>query len=169
MSQNVYINKPNWTTSFIQVIYNPILPPQSLSGQLAPIVGLYPSDTYITGALLAQYTEANAPEPYLVGKFVNYSDASANPDQKIPVAILLQQNPLFDPLACIPNVDGTYPEIQTFLMVWLTNPLTISQTALLNANEQADVTAFLGLFPHYLDNSIGTGLNGQPDTRIVLK
>ena len=44
--------------------------------------------TYSAGRLMAQYSEANAPDPALVGAFVNYDPASANVDQQTCVGII---------------------------------------------------------------------------------
>ncbi len=122
-------------TNFILAIYNTVNNYTGDSVLLAPLTGVYPNPTYLPGQLLAQYN-ANAPTPDLVGKFVNFSAASANADQNKAVAILI-------PSQCnsVGN-DGVFWNI-----AFLTPVLQISGTALANANEAADITAFLIQYP----------------------
>lgn len=58
---------------------------------LGTIVKATDDTLYYSGRILSQYTEANAPDPSLVGMFVNYDPDSTNPDQQIPSHVIADE------------------------------------------------------------------------------
>lgn len=46
---------------------------------------------YYSGRILSIYTEANAPDPSLVGTYVNYDPESENLDQQVPSHIIVDE------------------------------------------------------------------------------
>lgn len=149
-----------YNSQFDQVVYNTPAQYTATSGQLAPLVGVFLNPTYICGQILAQYN-LHAPSPDLVGQFVNYSAASSNADQAVPVAILIQQ-----------WVNTPGGDLGFWNLSFLTPPLILSGTQMAFANEAADITAFLTAIPCYQPvpaSCLGFFYDGQPDQVYIIK
>lgn len=159
-------------TQYRTIIYN-INPSTVITeGFLAPIANptLPAFNVYRTGMLLGQYTTANAPSPDLVGHYINYSDASANLDQKNPVAILIESNTTTNTTPIAEGLTGGLGG--RYSIVMLLPNLVISGTNLALANASADITALKTIFSFYeppLGSESYAYLDGEPDQVLILQ
>ena len=148
-----------FSTNFQRVIYNEPGTFPSFSGKLAPLTGVYLGSTYSTGQLLGYYN-VHAPMG-LAGQFINYSAASANADQNVAVAILIEE------WVSTAGGDGNFYKI-----AYLVPPLVLSGTVMALANESADITAFLAAYTPFqpLPGSlVGPSYDGNNDQAYILK
>lgn len=152
---NAEVATPTFNTRFIQVLYNEPNTYPTFSGRLAPITGTVLNSYYLPGQILAYY-DAHAPSGYQ-GYFVNYSAASGNADQAIPVAILTDV-----------DIGNSQPYAGGSATTWVQiayigSPMVISSTAVANANEPADITGFLTEYKVYkplAGSLLGAAYNG---------